>query len=530
MATNKKAVLNGQIQYLSVSAITKFDPNEIGGCNRRWYYRYVEGIPEPFDKAFEEGQAFHSEIERYLLTGEDTLSPIVRAGKHFIPTPSTVDVEVDLAKFDPRLMLGDLPIEGRIDCVNASSVYIDSQGEIIDQPYNEIEVIDWKSTSDLRYAKFGEALKTVQMIGYANAIALAYPHVDEVRLSQVFFQKRGKRASTKNSIVLGVEDARARWQSYERIADQMKIVANAKSAEEVAPHYASCEAFKGCPYKNICPRSKAAIIANLTRGDDTMGLLDRLTKKTTETQVQPAPIAPVVTPAVATEVEKLKAEESKAVNAFAPRVYGACDKCNAEVNDTNGTRTPSGRIVHTAGCVAANLVTPPDAPVSEPPKSAQAIPANVAVSPEIAKAAEPFIVEGAQASGMNAALPASETPKKTRTKKTDSSEPQIVTDNGLQLFVDCVVEGHKTTSLDAYIEGLHETIRKSFGVQDLRNANDKNSPLAFGGWKGVLASLVKTDPPSSGAYSVFDVRESEVKQVVVEALKPLCAMYARGVR
>jgi hypothetical protein len=83
-------------------------------------------------------------------------------------------------------------------------------------------------------------------------------------------------------------------------------------------------------------------------------------------------------------------------------------------------------------------------------------------------------------------------------------------------------------TLDAYINDLTTSICEEHKTSDIR-ATGGDSPLAFGRWRGVLASLVRNEWPAAGTYVVL--HSTEVTDVVVEALIPLCApgAFIRGV-
>jgi hypothetical protein len=95
------------------------------------------------------------------------------------------------------------------------------------------------------------------------------------------------------------------------------------------------------------------------------------------------------------------------------------------------------------------------------------------------------------------------------------------------LFVDVVCSGVNPTPLEPYVNGLVQKICAEADVADLRFAPGDN-PLGFGRWKGALAAAVRQSPPEPGEYLLLDVRESEIRQVVVEALQPLCTRVVRG--
>lgn len=97
------------------------------------------------------------------------------------------------------------------------------------------------------------------------------------------------------------------------------------------------------------------------------------------------------------------------------------------------------------------------------------------------------------------------------------------------LFVDCAVEGMPTFPLEPYIAAKCAEIAKAYDAVDIRCGSNE-SPLGYNRWRGVLAACVRDDLPPSGSYTLMGVGESEIKAIVVEALRPYCAALVRGVR
>jgi hypothetical protein len=97
---------------------------------------------------------------------------------------------------------------------------------------------------------------------------------------------------------------------------------------------------------------------------------------------------------------------------------------------------------------------------------------------------------------------------------------------GVQLFVDVMVErGPNLLPLDSYFAEHLRSLEAQFGVVDIRIAA-KDSPLAFGGWKGALAAKCKAALPPPGRYFVRS--SDDISAVVVDAIAPLCAAVYRG--
>ena len=97
-----------------------------------------------------------------------------------------------------------------------------------------------------------------------------------------------------------------------------------------------------------------------------------------------------------------------------------------------------------------------------------------------------------------------------------------------------------TKSLASYVDYINAELSKRYcvsadgkpSVQDVRCA-PKDSPLAFGGWKGAVREVVKADPPPHGDYHL-DTLLDELSEAVADALRVVAEqrgwLYVRGVR
>lgn len=471
---SNKAVVDGVIQYVSVSQIQTFDIDTFGGCPRKWWYDKIAGVPQPTTKAQAIGSEVHKQIENYLLTGEDTLGPIARAGKHFLPTPK-IHLLVEHEFTPTSLDVSGIPLKGFIDVVNESGQYKDNEGKT---HYEDIvEVIDHKTTSDFKYSKSASDLrKSIQMVGYAEFVRRRdVTGVSRVRVSHNNFLTRGAPAARKVTTTIEVPEILSKWESVARTVNAMKVVAKAERVEDVDANYEACSAYRGCPYLSICPRAKDAVMSFIETKGDGMSLLNRFMKQT---------------------------------------------------------------------------VNPPDA-VVDPSKAAEPIPAETlaTMSPEIQAAAvllqsSPAVSNETFGATEIAPTATEEAPKKRGRKPGSKNAPKAENPGGeekvteytalgdvivetLELYVDCSVSGVFAQSLDGYITSKCRELEQRFGAADLRCA-PMDSPLAYNKWKGALAALVRNEPPPVDKYTLDDVRESEIKQVVVEALKPMCGVFVRG--
>lgn len=522
---SNKAVVDGVIQYVSVSQIQTFDVSAFGGCPRKWWFDKIAGLPAPTTKAQAVGVEVHKQIENYLNTGEDTLGPIARAGKHFLPTPM-VHLLVEHAFTPTSLDVAGIPLKGFIDVVNESGQYKDNEGRT---HYEDIiEVIDHKTTVDFKYAKSASELRdSVQMVGYAEFVRRRdVAGVSQVRISHNNFLTRGAPAARKVTTTIEVPQILEKWERVSQTVNAMKVVAKAERVEDVEANYEACSAYRGCPYMSACPRAKDAVLSFVESKGEGMSLLNRFMKQPTPEHVlnMPVPGAVALTPGLSPETDKAVAVVNQKVN-------------------------------------------PPDA-VVDPKKAAEPLPPEVLVtmSPEIQAAAAAFQPSTPMTLAVGLPVPApTEAPKKRGRKPGSKNAPKVSTEQEvvnevianapvrdvtnwsdlvvksedvkvsvaevivdcIELYVDCSVSGIYAQSLDGYITEKCRALETKFGAADLRCA-PMDSPLAYNKWKGALAALVRNEPPPVDKYTLDDVRESEIKQVVVEALRPLCGVFVRG--
>ena len=440
-----------------------------------------------------------------------------------------------LAPILPNYLIaaGDVPILGAIDVINDHGEWLDDDGVIHKSPSTP-EVIDWKTSSNIdQYAKTGlDLIETNQMIGYAKYASQRYPRANEIRISHGYFQTRGTPRAKKVSTVVPLDIIESRWQHIEQRVNEMKQIARETEIEKVPANLEACSAYRGCAFAAHCPRSaKTTILAALKTAEkgSNVGLLDKLKSGQSLAALTPTPApakppvtspvtAPATDPTIAAEIERLKAAERGDDR-------GVCKTDGTPLTPENSSRLPSGDVVY-IGCKPG--VLPPDAPASSPTTNAASVPPEaLATLPADVKA----IVE-AHGATSTATAPETTTEKRGRGrppgKKSENLNTTIGDATMRELFVDCVVKGRVTVDLSAYIEKMCTDLATTYKAVDIRCA-PSDSPLSFGKWKGALAAAIRENPPENGTYVLHGVRESEIKQVVVETLEPLCAVFVRGV-
>nr|WP_216669112.1 PD-(D/E)XK nuclease family protein [Corallococcus exiguus] len=175
-------------------------------------------------------------------------------------------------------------------------------------------------------------------------------------------------------------------------------------------------------------------------------------------------------------------------------------------------------------------------PVTPPPMPAQAAPELelAAVLPPDAPKSNPALAS-VPAPEQSAQAASDEAPRRKRRTKAEmeaarAAEYTRPAEDSLSLYVDCV-PNCPAEPLAGYLGRMVAKIEQECGVVDIRVAPN-DSPLAYGKWKGVLAATIRAEPPEPGTYAALGVAGSELMQVAVEALEPLCGTghFVRGVR
>lgn len=372
------------LERVSVSQIASFDPTQPAGCPRRWWFRYVAGKPEPETASKSKGKDFHTSIEHYLKTGEDVLSPEVRAGKHLIRRGERqyVEVQVPDRVFRLQLDFAGVYLSGRIDLLDCGTTHLDGEGAEVSE--DVIEVLDWKTTSSIAaYGKSGAALLTdPQMVGYGLAVLNADKYADRVRLSHVYFQTRGQKLASKRTIVATRDHLEGEHRRLTAVVNDMRAIAQISDVSEVPKNLLACSAYGGCPHASYCPKTEAERLKNIWRTPMSL----RRATPAPQTQVTPAqqpapdappaqavhtvPVQPVAThrPVRAEVAAKLREEIERSDD------EEGCADCGEELTIRNVSRLVDGTIRHIGCKGAAAQVAPPDQPVITLAQSFEPVP------------------------------------------------------------------------------------------------------------------------------------------------------------
>ena len=247
-------------------------------CNRKWYFNKIEGIPIPSTKAADLGKKLHEELENYLKFGIALKNPLTRAGLKFLPDPNAE---------------GDLYVEEKVEVkTEEMPVPIIGFADLIELRHGEVEITDHKTTSNFRYCKSPEELRTDPQAIIYGAFCLEQfdPPSGRVNFRHIYYNTK-KPDSRATAIVLTDEEITKGLQALAQTMQDMEQ-ASARATSEVTANPQACSDFGGCPFKSKCAKVGngpggifEALIKNAQKKEgESMGRFKNLLERSKQTQ------------------------------------------------------------------------------------------------------------------------------------------------------------------------------------------------------------------------------------------------------
>lgn len=367
-------------------------------CPRRWYNDTIRGMREPMlpGSPAERGVHIAEEVEHYGKTGEvkteARYKPMVEAVLPFLSSPGpTVHVEEWVEAWTG---LGLPKLRGRLDWFD------EKQAQWGLGHMRAPLLADVKSRSDFRYAKTpAELAADLQLNSYAWALTEAggYEHI---ALRHAYTRTSGKPKGMEVTVTLSKEELKPRWDATVESIKEMTRWAHKRplTADPLPPNPEACSKYRpyGCPHRALCgfdnaPRTWAKETKMETNGAPQSDLMKRLQQRTAELQNKTAPTSPERAPEPAPQ-------KSEAVT--------ECSKCGEVLTPDNVSRLKDGVTIAHIGC------------------KADAKPAGV-LSSDAPPRTDPVDMGFGDAADTKAPS-AEEKPKRTRPKKADSAQTEVV--------------------------------------------------------------------------------------------------------
>jgi hypothetical protein len=222
-------------------------------CARRWYYGWIEKIKQPTSPAMQRGTDIHVEVENYLKTGKIRDAYYSDYKLNYRPYVES------LSRVLPPPMHPDLLIEHPINLQCGPE--LPSWAGFIDIGYsgNEIlEITDLKTTSDFRYAKTKEELKTnIQLISYAKWAFETTGSARPISVGHIYIKTEPKTVCKipkikPVSVLVSRNHVDEVWDREMGTVAEMVVAATAKSAHDLPPNTLACGDYGGCAYREKC--------------------------------------------------------------------------------------------------------------------------------------------------------------------------------------------------------------------------------------------------------------------------------------
>jgi hypothetical protein len=320
------------------------DPGTSEGCMRAYWYEYVKKL-KPEDQGWLVlGRELHAQNEHYLLTGEKKMGPLAMAGLFMLPKPKNLDPRIeieheigggDLSK--APLRAAGIPVAGYIDCIHWQGTN-PGGNDVVEayDPPGTVEVIDWKTTGDLKWIKSAQDVsRTLQMTTYGKW-AVEVKKAEHVRLSHGYYVTKGRHTPRKVTLRVHKDQINERWEYIEKLAGSLKEVVKETNPDRVPANTRACAAFRGCPHQRYCSaysHNSLASILGESMASSLLGLdQDEIltiptTEELTNQMTQPSLLSKLQQkPDVKSEMKRLALEE---VNTKFPGIEDTIDKLQA---------------------------------------------------------------------------------------------------------------------------------------------------------------------------------------------------------
>jgi hypothetical protein len=379
---------------LSVSQAEKFDPEQTGGCPRRWWFEDVRGLRPDSTAAHEDGHQGHRLLAGYLMTGErpgrvrlgKAINAVIDSGA--LPTPgphlqverrfsgqphrdaSGAWVALDVSR---TLWHGGHPWEG----------FIDLRFRHRD---GTATVWDHKFSSDIheRALPAEKLIRTVQMPVYALDTLREWPDTRAFNLVLLYVSRRGVESFIRHQRV-SVEQVRERAKELIPLVQQMDAARAVTAQDDVPFNRAACHARMGCPHQFRCNAFRRKQMMELS--EEEMAMFGMVSDKKPEGAPTPARVAePFERPAagrVATPADlNLDDIFEDMPKPSAPKAQPAptCEACGEVLTPENSSRLKTGDMKH-LGCTKGGITLAGGGAITVDPRPAAVQPVETRTCP-----------------------------------------------------------------------------------------------------------------------------------------------------
>lgn len=267
-----KSVIEGRLQFVSPSLITKFDPSSKYDCERRGWFVYVLGKKEPTNFKMTRGTFLASMQEEYLKTGKLLLATEEQT-KWF----GKLRPHLDELKASGRVVGAEMEMPEDFT-VAGVRVHPNSKADIVLDGPPEIE--DLKTTGNI-----GKNGKTITQVKHDTQLHIYrkafFPDATEVKLTLNYLQVEGALVLQPVSVPVSKSVLDTHYETtIVPLVERIKSVVSEKDVKKVTADRKKCW---NCPHRSYCPPDKE---------NPLMNIFEKFGKKPAAAGNAPAPIVP----------------------------------------------------------------------------------------------------------------------------------------------------------------------------------------------------------------------------------------------
>lgn len=232
-------------------------------CKRQWWFQSIMGLPTPQRASAALGEAVHAQLEDYLNDGKmpDESVPAGKIAKSALPyAPKPFEVWTEVSMSDRKKREGDTddaPMPGNMPRLFVAGLPVNGFIDVLDLSKDKPVVIDWKTTSDLKYAKTADDLmEDPQMVLYGSyaleVCASMGVMADTVEAGHVVLLTKGAPQARKTMVTLNAKHLERERAKIGETVEEMKVHARATSPDDVPGEASACSMYGGCHFRDKC--------------------------------------------------------------------------------------------------------------------------------------------------------------------------------------------------------------------------------------------------------------------------------------
>jgi hypothetical protein len=502
----KRAIHNfsvSQVETFGMDQVEIFGEPGEPGCPRKHFFSWILGKKPPATDAQQRGTYVHESIAKFIT--EKTSPPTEHA--------------IYLRALEPYFPEGDYSVEHKLTLDTHVGIPWIGFIDLICEDSGQTTLVDWKTTSDLRYAKTPDELRrNLQLNVYAHyAYELGVENDVNAGLVYVEVPKTPPKRQAKVLPVfidISRQQAAHVWDATKPVLDQMLEVSQLDDPQDVPCNTAICGKYGGCPFRTECGISMFSGVStsgshtpakNKELSMSTPSFLDKLKNKNGQTSAPP-PQAVSAPPPVVQQPQVVS--EAPSGNRFLNRNKTAAATEPAEVKTE----------------AAPFSIIPPDAPPRDS-GGADPLPEGVVgIGPVVIN--QPAQVEAPKRGRPRGSKNSAETAPAAEVK----GAPATSTRREFVLYIDCmVVKGRgvvEPTDLSDWFGPIEMELNELAAGEDQPHW----MLLGFGPQKAALALKVQEQISKGLPPSMLVSSSSPMAREVLPMLLPHASVVVRALR